>query len=79
MTLYLVSGREYDVTSADALLEMVKGENAHTRNLPLQQYMDTVAARVINTMTPYNVELPAKADDIVAIWEKIGLIEVKVK
>jgi hypothetical protein len=75
MKKYIISGKEYSAKTAEELLEKVRGENSHTKNLSLQDYMNNVAANAINSMTGYNVELPAQAEDIVEVWKKIGMIK----
>lgn len=73
MKKYIISKKEYVVETSERLLEQVKAENAHTKDLSLQDYMDNVAAKTINAMTKHNIPLPAKADDIIEIWKKIGI------
>lgn len=75
MKKYIISGKEFSVKTAEELLDTVRGQNSHTKNLSLQEYMNNVAANAINSMTGYNVELPAQAEDIVEVWKKIGMIK----
>lgn len=72
---YIVSNKEYLAETPEHLLEQIKIENSHTKNLELQDYMDNVAAHVINSMTEYKIALPAKAAEILEVWKKIGLIK----
>lgn len=74
MHKYILSDQEYLVESSEQLLEEVKNENEHTKKLSLQDYMDNVAAKVINSLTDDKIDLPAKADDIVRVWKKVGVI-----
>lgn len=75
MRKYFISGKEYLSSTDEHLLEQVKAENPHTKNLSLQDYMDNVAANVINSMTEYNVPIPSKASSILEVWKKIGIIQ----
>ena len=74
MKKYTISGKEYLAKTAEELLQQVKDENSHTKDLSLQDYMNNVAANVINSMTEYTIELPAKAEDIIEVWKKIGML-----
>ena len=74
MKKYILSQKEYLVSSPEELLELVKNENSHTRDLSLQEYMDNVASKVINNMTEYKITIPANAKDIVEVWKKINML-----
>ena len=74
MKEYTVSGTKYLAENDTQLLEQIKIENAHTKDLSLQKYLDDVAANVINSMTSYKISTPAKAEDVVKIWKKIGIV-----
>ena len=76
MPKYIMSGKEYLVQTPEELLEQIKDESPFTKDLSLQAYIDNVAANVINSMTQYHITAPAKAKNIVEIWEKIGMVEV---
>ena len=75
----LDSGKEYLTNTPEELLEKVKSENSHTKDLSLQNYMDNVAAKAINSFTKHHVPLPAKAKDILAVWQKIDLLKIELE
>lgn len=75
MKTYNLSGKQYQASSADDLLGQVKDDNAHTRTMDLQEYMDSVAANVINSMTNHQVELPASSEEIVKAWKSLKILK----
>jgi len=77
MDNYVVSGKKYNANSEEELLNIIKNQNANTKDLSLQEYMDDIAGNVINSMTRNKIEIPAKAEDIVGVWEKMGILEKK--
>lgn len=74
MKKYTISGKEYLVENSQQLFERIKSENSHTKDLELQDYLDNIVARSLNSLTKHKISLPAKTDDIIAAWRKIGLI-----
>lgn len=75
MQEYIVTGKKYLVENPQQLFEQIKGESSHTKDLELQDYLDNVVAEVINNMTKYKISLPAKAEDVIEVWKKMGVIE----
>ncbi|MFT6105864.1 MAG: hypothetical protein ACJA0S_001277 [Rickettsiales bacterium] len=75
MIKYLLSKKEYLAINLEDLLRQIKNENSHTKDLSLQEYMDNVAAQVINNMTKYEVSKPATAQEIIDVWKRVGMIK----
>lgn len=74
---YISDGKRYTVQSHEELLTKIKNKSPFTRDRPLQDYIDNVAAKAINAFSAKH-KVPstgATASQIVAVWLQMKIIE----